>query len=168
MKLSLVDFFFHSIFIPLSLGSRGIMSWWRHQMETFLRYWPFVRGIHRLALSSLHKDQWRGALMFSVIYIWTNKHGWVNNRDAGDLRHHRTHYDITVMFSGCLSICPKPEIPSFHPYMGPLVHPTNPDCLSGHLSFCPSIKFSGLFVENAWRKWSKICMLLYPDHLQNW
>ena len=22
-------------------------SWWRHQMETFLRYWPFVRGIHR-------------------------------------------------------------------------------------------------------------------------
>ena len=22
-------------------------SWWRHQMETFPRYWPFVRGIHR-------------------------------------------------------------------------------------------------------------------------
>ena len=21
--------------------------WWRHQMETFPRYWPFVRGIHR-------------------------------------------------------------------------------------------------------------------------
>ena len=22
-------------------------TWWRHQMETFSRYWPFVRGIHR-------------------------------------------------------------------------------------------------------------------------
>ena len=24
--------------------------------------------------------------------------GWVNNREAGDLRHYRTHYDVTVMF----------------------------------------------------------------------
>ena len=31
-----------------------------------------------------HKGQCRGALMFSVIYAWTNV--WVNNRDAGDLR----------------------------------------------------------------------------------
>ena len=33
--------------------------------------------------------QWRGALMFSFICAWTN--GWVNNRDAGDLRCHRAH-----------------------------------------------------------------------------
>ena len=26
-----------------------------------------------------------------------NKRGWVNNREAGDLRRHRAHYDITVM-----------------------------------------------------------------------
>ena len=25
--------------------------------------------------------------------------GWANNRDAGDLRRHRAHYDITVMTS---------------------------------------------------------------------
>ena len=31
-----------------------------------------------------HKDQWRGALMFSLICAWIN--GWVNDRDAGDLR----------------------------------------------------------------------------------
>ena len=24
-----------------------IRSWWRHQMETYRRYWPFVREIHR-------------------------------------------------------------------------------------------------------------------------
>ena len=34
--------------------------------------------------------------MFSLIYAWLN--GWVNNREAGDLRRHRAHYDITIMF----------------------------------------------------------------------
>ena len=31
----------------------------------------------------------------SLICAWTN--GWVNNRDAGDLRPHSDHYDATVM-----------------------------------------------------------------------
>ena len=31
---------------------------------------------------------------------WIN--GWVNNREAGDLRRHRAHYDIIVMISGKL------------------------------------------------------------------
>ena len=30
-------------------------------------------------------------------FLWTND--WVNNRDAGDLRRHRAHYDVTVMSS---------------------------------------------------------------------
>ena len=47
---------------------------WKH----FRRYWPFVRGNHRSPLNSPHKGQWRGALMFSLIYAW--KDGWVNNR----------------------------------------------------------------------------------------
>ena len=34
-------------------------------------------------------------LMFSLIWAWTN--GWVNNRDAGYLRRHRTLYDVTAM-----------------------------------------------------------------------
>ena len=41
------------------------------------------------------KGQWRGALMFSLICVWTS--GWVNNRGAGDLRRHRDHCDVTVM-----------------------------------------------------------------------
>ena len=64
---------------------------WKH----FPCYWPFVRGIHRSPVNSLHKDQWRGASMFSLICAWMN--GWVNSVEAGDLRHHRTHYDVTVM-----------------------------------------------------------------------
>ena len=42
---------------------------------------------------SPHKGQWRGALMFSLIYAWIN--GWVNNRD---LRRHPAHSDVTVMY----------------------------------------------------------------------
>ena len=64
----------------------------------FLRYWPFVWGIHRSPVNSPHKGQWRGALMFSLICAWIN--GWVNNGEAGDLRRHRTHYDVTVMQYG--------------------------------------------------------------------
>ena len=41
--------------------------------------------------------RWRGALMFSLIYACMN--GWVNNHNAGDLRRHRCHYDVTVMAS---------------------------------------------------------------------
>ena len=44
---------------------------------------------------SPHKDQWRGAVMLSLICAWINR--WVNNNEAGDLRRHRAHYDITVM-----------------------------------------------------------------------
>ena len=65
---------------------------WKH----FQCYWPFVRGIHQSPVNSPHKGQWRGALIFSLIYAWTN--GWVNNRDAGDLRRHHAHYDVTVIF----------------------------------------------------------------------
>ena len=61
----------------------------------FPRYWPFVRGIHRSPVNSPHKSQWRGDLMFSLICVWINS--WVNNREAGDLRRYRAHYDVTVM-----------------------------------------------------------------------
>ena len=43
----------------------------------------------------LTKGQWRGPLMFCLICVWIN--GWVNNREADDLKHHRTHYDFPVM-----------------------------------------------------------------------
>ena len=64
---------------------------WKH----FPRNWPFVRRIHRSPVNSPHKGQWHGALMFYVICVWIN--GWVNNREAGDLRRYRSHYDVIVM-----------------------------------------------------------------------
>ena len=75
-----------------------------------------------------------------------------------------------IMFSGCPSVRPKPEIPSFDLYMGPLVHPTNRNrftaCPSVRPSVCPSVRsvrpsvrpsiwrgFRALrdCMENAWR-----------------
>ena len=64
---------------------------WTH----FPRYCPFVRGIHRSSVNSPHKGQCRGTLMFSLICVWIN--GWVNNREAGDLRRYHAHYDVIVM-----------------------------------------------------------------------
>ena len=60
---------------------------WKH----FPRYWPFVRGIHPSPVNSTHKGHWREAL------ICTCMNGWVNSRDAGDLRRHRAYYAVTVM-----------------------------------------------------------------------
>ena len=64
---------------------------WKH----FPCYWPFVRGIHRPPLNSPYKGPWRGAVTFSLICVWIN--GWVNSREAGDLRRYRAHYDVSVM-----------------------------------------------------------------------
>ena len=52
---------------------------WKH----FPRYWPFVRGIHRSPRN------------FDVFFDLNKR--WVNNREAGDLRRHHAHYDVTVM-----------------------------------------------------------------------
>ena len=71
---------------------------WKH----FPRYWPIVWGIHRSPVNSPHKGQWRGALMFSVICAWIN--GWANNREAGDLRRRRDHYDVIVMLLHTLQL----------------------------------------------------------------
>ena len=48
--------------------------------KNFPRYWPFVRGIHRSPVNSLH-----------------TMYGWANNGDAGDLRRHLAHYDVITM-----------------------------------------------------------------------
>ena len=83
----------------------GVIKW-----NHFPHYWRVVRGIHQSPVNSPHKGQWRGALMSSLICAWIK--GWVNNDEAVDLRHHRAHYDVTIMryiydvFSHCMKTCP--------------------------------------------------------------
>ena len=73
----------------------------------------------------------------------------------------------SIMFSGCPSVRPKPEIPSFGLYMGPLVHPTN----RNRLTACPSVRperFTGICRRMHGGISLKFYMLMYLDHLQNW
>ena len=66
--------------------------WWHHQIDTFSALLAICAGNSQSLVISLHKGQWCGALMFSLIYVWIN--GWVNNGEAGDLRCHRAHYSV--------------------------------------------------------------------------
>ena len=89
-------FFLFTLWLCVSnsdLTHNDVIKW-----NDFPRYWPFVQGIHRSPVNSPHKGQWRGALMFSLICVWIN--GWVNNREAADLRRYRAHYDVIVMQFG--------------------------------------------------------------------
>ena len=86
------------IYVTFSLWDNeeylNVVLWWRHQMETFSALLALWAGIYRSPVNSPHKDQWRGALMFSL--IWARIVGWVNNREPGDLRRHSAPYDVTV------------------------------------------------------------------------
>ena len=64
---------------------------WKH----FPCYWPFVRWIHWSPVNSPHKASDVELWCFLWSAPWIN--GWVNNREAGDLRRHRAHYDVTTM-----------------------------------------------------------------------
>ena len=45
---------------------------------------------------------------FDVFFDLCLNKGWVNSREAGELRHHRTHYDVTVMKFDLNFILPNP------------------------------------------------------------
>ena len=86
------------------------MPWWRHQMEIFTALLAICAGNSPETGEFPTQSQWRGALIFSLICVWIN--GWVNNREAGDLRRYRAHYDVSVMHPSTsifrLGCCPCP------------------------------------------------------------
>ena len=75
-------------FTEFEIAHDDVIKW-----ELFALYWPFVKVIPRWPVDSPCQGQWRGALVFSLIWAWTN--GWANTCDAGDLRRHRAYYDVT-------------------------------------------------------------------------
>ena len=64
-------------------------------METMSALLALCAGNSPLPGEFPHKGQWCEALMFSLICAWINTS--VNHREAGDLRRHRAHYNVTVM-----------------------------------------------------------------------
>ena len=64
-------------------------------MEAFFTLLAICTGNSPVSGEFPHKGQWRGPLIFSLICVWINS--WVNNREAGDLRRYRAHYDVNVI-----------------------------------------------------------------------
>ena len=128
----------------------------------FPRYWPFVWGIHLSSVNSPHKGQWRGALMFSLICVLIND--WVNNREAGDLRRCRAHYDVSVM-----SML-NPNTHSSVCRWCPLEH-ISMDVWSKHLrstkwiSKCPLQNVYLLYISMNLNKNNKYILTIYPRPL---
>ena len=83
------------IFIDIHLYQRQMRSThddvikWKYFFRVTGRVWGEFTG-HRWIPRTNASDA-----MFSLILAWINS--WVNNREAGDLRRHRAHYDVTVM-----------------------------------------------------------------------
>ena len=150
----------------------GVIKW-----NHFPRYWPFAWGIHRSPVGSPHKGQWRGALMFSLICAWIN--GWVNNREAGDLRRHRAHHDITVMKWLCEGCCKCGVMTNSFGQIPILLSQGGCKCSAMNNSFCQllmpycfcswkiiwfiaSLSFSEM---TAWfRKWPTFVSLIFTYH----
>ena len=63
-------------------------------MDTFSALLALCERNPPVTVDSPHKGQWRGALMF--FYLRPNTRS-ANTRDAGDLRRHPVHYDVTLM-----------------------------------------------------------------------
>ena len=61
--------------------------------ETFFALLAFCAGNSPV---NSQKGQWRGGLMFYLIYAWTNN--WANYHEVGNLRRHLAHYGVIVMY----------------------------------------------------------------------
>ena len=73
----------------------------RNHMETFSTFLALCEG--NPSVNGGFPSQSPLTLSFDAFFfIWTNT--WVNNRDAGDLRRHRTHYDVTMMWLGLCAV----------------------------------------------------------------
>ena len=68
----------------------------RHQMETFSALLAICAGNSPVPGEfPTQRPVTQSFDFFSLICVWIN--GWVNNREAADLRRYRAHYDVTVM-----------------------------------------------------------------------
>ena len=72
-------------------------EWWHHQMEAFSALLAFAWGIHRSPMNSPHKTS--DAELWCFLWSAPEKKCRANNQDAGHLRRHRAHYDVTAMTS---------------------------------------------------------------------
>ena len=76
---------------------------WHHQMQTFSALLAICAG-NSLVIGEFpaQRPVTRNFDVFFDLYARIN--GWVNNPEAGDLRRHSVHYDVTVMDSKLIHV----------------------------------------------------------------
>ena len=79
----------------LKQSIRHLGTSWRHQMEAFSALRALCAGNSPVPGEFPSQKPVTQSFDVFLICAWTN--GWANNREAGDLRRHRSHYDVTVM-----------------------------------------------------------------------
>ena len=91
MRFWILPGFFVVLYHSPVYYAEPITSWWRHQKETFSMLLALCVGNSPVTGEFPAKRP--------VMFLWSApwKNGWVNNREAGDLTCHCTHYDIIVM-----------------------------------------------------------------------
>ena len=72
-----------------------VNTWQRHQMKTFFALLVLCEGNSLVICEFPSQRAVTQSFDVSLICAWTN--GWVNNRNAGDLRRHRAHYDVIII-----------------------------------------------------------------------
>ena len=84
-----------SILVYNKINVTIAIAWWCHQMETFSALLAICAG------NSLVPGEFPGqrpvTRIFDVFLDLRLNNRWANNREAGDLSHHRSHYDVILM-----------------------------------------------------------------------
>ena len=75
-----------------------VVSWWRHQMETFSALLAICAGNSPVTCEfTAQRLVTRSFDVFFDLLLDKQINGWVINREAGGLGRNRTHYDATVI-----------------------------------------------------------------------
>ena len=80
-------------------------TWWHHQMETSAALMAICAGTSLMTREFPAQRPVTRSFDFFFICVWINS--WVNNREAGYLRHRRAHYDVTLMIYNYLGSARK-------------------------------------------------------------
>ena len=74
---------------------RSALTWWRHQTKTFSTLLALCGGNSPVTGEFSSQRPVTQSFDASLICSWIN--GWLNNREAGDLRRYHAYDDVTVM-----------------------------------------------------------------------
>ena len=93
-SLSNIKYNLHLTWIPTYLSQIDV-AWWRNQMEIFSALLALCAG--NSLVTGEFPSQRPVTRSFDVSFDlrWIN--GWINNREAGDLKRHHVHYYVTIM-----------------------------------------------------------------------